>query len=356
MAGNLVKRITEGKFTLIAEIGVNYYDIAAKDGISPMEAAKKMCLAARNAGIHAVKFQTYKAETLAAKDSPSYWDRREEPTESQYELFKKFDSFGEKEYKEIKVYCEKIDIDFLSTAFDFESADYLDKIMDVYKISSSDLSNLPFIEYQAKKNKPILLSVGASNKQEIDRAVSTIRKVNHQPLVLLHCVLEYPTPLEHANLLKIKSLKETYPYCITGYSDHTKPTEDCRVINTAFNLGATVVEKHFTLDKTLKGNDHYHAMDPRDAKRIIENIENIQTISGSGDLVCLESESVARKNARRSIVTRTDIRKLTIITADMLTFKRPGVGISPSDMSSVLGRAAAVDIPEDTIITKDMLI
>ena len=150
---SLVERIVSGKFTLIAEIGVNYYDIAVQRGISNMDAAKLMCKEAKDAGIHAVKFQTYKAENLAAVDSPSYWDTTEEATTSQRELFKKYDSFGEVEYKELADYCKEIGITFCSTAFDFESADYLEPLMGIYKISSSDLTNLPFIKYQASKGK-----------------------------------------------------------------------------------------------------------------------------------------------------------------------------------------------------------
>lgn len=156
----LVDRIKSGEFTLIAEIGVNYYDTVVQRGISNMDATKLMCREAADAGIHAVKFQTYKAETLAAAESPSCWDTREEPITSQRELFKKFDSFGETEYREIAEYCEKIGIDFCSTAFDFASADYLESMMDVYKVSSSDLTNHPFIEYQAKKGKQMIVSVG----------------------------------------------------------------------------------------------------------------------------------------------------------------------------------------------------
>ena len=276
----IMDRLRKGEFVLIAEIGVNYYDIAAKEGTTPMEAAKKMIKEAKEAGIHAVKFQTYKAGTLAAKASPYYWDITEEPTRSQYELFQKFDNFGEAEYTELKNYSDECGIEFLSTAFDFDSADYLDKLMDVYKISSSDLSNIPFIEYQAKKNKPILLSVGASNEDEIENALAAIRRNNDQPVVLLHCVLEYPTPLEDANLLKIATLKERFPDVYIGYSDHTKPTEDCDVIKTAYNLGAVLVEKHYTLDKTLKGNDHYHAMDPEDAVKILKAIERMDMLRG----------------------------------------------------------------------------
>lgn len=350
----ILERIKSGKFVLIAEIGVNYYDIAQKYGISNMEAAKKMIREAKEAGIHAVKFQTYKAGTLAAKESPSYWDTSEEKTTSQYELFKKFDLFGYEEYKELAEYCKQMEIEFLSTAFDMESADYLDELMEVYKISSSDLNNHPFVEYQAKKGKPILLSVGASNADEIDKTIECIRKYNQEPIVLLHCVLEYPTPYEHANLNKIFSLKKRYPDLIIGYSDHTKPDVCADVIKTAYNLGAQVVEKHYTLDKTLAGNDHYHAMDPQDAKQILNGVKFLEKIRGSYELACLESEQVARKNARRSLVSVMEIKKGTIIEEKMMTFKRPGTGISPEDMEKLIGKQAKEDILEDTILKWEM--
>lgn len=351
----ILTRLKENKFILIAEVGVNYYDIATERGISNMEAAKLMIKEAKEAGIHAVKFQTYKAETIAAADSPYYWDITEEPTRSQRELFKKFDSFGYNEYKELKEYCDEVGIEFLSTAFDFESADYLDELMNVYKISSSDLSNLPFIEHQAKKGKPILLSVGASNEDEIEAAINTIRKVNNEPIILLHCVLEYPTPLEHANLNKIVSLKNKFKDLYIGYSDHTKPTNNYDVVKTAYNLGAQVIEKHYTLNKTLKGNDHYHAMDPSDAKNILKQIETIDKMRGSYEIVCLDTELKARQNARRSIVSAKDIKKGKVITAEDLTFKRPGTGISPQKTDLVIGKIAKVDIKEDTILQLTML-
>ena len=352
----IINRLKEGRFVLIAEIGVNYYDIAKVRGISNMDAAKLMVKEAEEAGIHAVKFQTYKAGTLAAKESPYYWDITEEPTRSQYELFQKFDAFGYEEYRELKEYSDGIGIEFLSTAFDIESADYLDELMNVYKISSSDLSNIPFIEYQAKKNKPILLSVGASNEDEIVRALDTIRNNTDAPVALLHCVLEYPTPLADANLLKIRTLKERFPDVYIGYSDHTKPTPECDVIKTAYNLGAQLVEKHFTLDKTLKGNDHYHAMDPDDAKAILASIDRMDMIRGDGRLRCLDTEGAARKNARRSLVSLANIAKGDVITREMLTFKRPGTGISPDKIDTVIGCTAACDIDEDTIIQENMLI
>ncbi|NBH81497.1 acetylneuraminic acid synthetase [bacterium C-53] len=350
----IIKRIRENQFVLIAEVGVNYYDIAKKLGISDMEAAKLMVEEAAKAGIHAVKFQTYKAGTLAAKASPYYWDITEEPTRSQYELFQKFDRFGYEEYKEISEYCNEIGIEFFSTPFDFESADYLDELMDVYKISSSDLSNLPFIEHQAKKNKPILLSTGASELSEIEAAVAAIRKHNEKEIVLMHCVLEYPTPYEDVNLNKIVSLKEKFPEFYIGYSDHTKPTPECDVIKTAYNLGAVCVEKHYTLDKTLKGNDHYHGMDPEDAKRILSGIDKINMLRGNGEIRCLDTELTARKNARRSIVSNVDIKAGAVVTENMLTFKRPGTGISPAKIDWVIGKTAVSDIAEDTILTEEM--
>lgn len=355
MINTIIDRIKKGKFTLIAEIGVNYYDIAVENNITPMAAAKLMIDRAVTAGIHAVKFQTYKAETLASKNSPYYWDIKEEPTDSQYKLFKKFDAFGKKEYEELAAYCESKNIEFLSTPFDIESADYLEPLMNVYKISSSDLNNLNFVEYQAKKNKPIILSVGASNADEIRRSVEVIRKYNNQPLVLLHCVLEYPTPYEHANLEKIVTLKKEFPDLIIGYSDHTKPDSEFQILKTAYNLGATVIEKHYTLNKKLKGNDHYHAMDDVDAKKIIEGIEFIQKIRGNGALVCLDSEKKARENARRSLVAAKNIKNGEKITADMLTWKRPGTGINADKYSEVLGKIAKVDITEDTVLQENMI-
>lgn len=366
----IIERAAKGQFVLIAEIGVNYYDIAKKMNLSLMEAAKLMIKEAKDAGIHAVKFQSYKAGTLAAKASPSYWDTTEEPTTSQYELFQKFDSFGKKEYQELKEYCDELGIEFLSTAFDIQSADYLEDMMDVYKISSSDLNNLPFVEYQARKGKPMLISIGASNEEEIDRTLKLVRSVNNQPVALLHCVLEYPTPYAHANLNKIVTLKDAYatsgnvtgdtgansaPIFI-GYSDHTKPDTCADVIKTAYNLGAVIVEKHFTLDKTLKGNDHYHAMDPEDARKILDGIAFIDTLRGSYDLKCLDSESSARSNARRSLVTTCAISTGTVITKDMLTFKRPGTGIPPERMEEVVGKTMCIDVEEDTILQEEMLL
>ena len=346
---------------LIAEIGVNYYDIAKKEGISNMEAAKLMVKEAKDAGCDAVKFQSYKADTIASKNSPAYWDTNEEPTTSQYELFKKFDSFGEEEYREIADYCEKIGILFLSTPFDFASIDYLDKFMDVYKISSSDLSNIPFIRKIAAKGKHIILSTGASSLDEIKLAIDTIENENEDyksgkaEIGIMHCVLSYPTDAGDANLLMIKNLRDLYPGYDIGYSDHTKPDDKMLILTTAYLYGATILEKHYTLDKTLSGNDHYHAMDPDDIRIFKENIKLIKTINGQYDKVPLPCESESRKQARRSIIAKRDIRKGEAIEEDMLTYKRPGTGISPSEIDNVLGKKAKEDIKEDDLLSYEVL-
>ena len=336
-------------YCLVAEIGVNYYDIARQRNISNMDAAKLMCREAKEAGADAVKFQTYKAEKLASKYSPSYWDTNEESMESQYELFRKYDLFGKEEYREIAEYCRMIDIIFMSTPFDFEAVDYLDSMMDYYKISSSDITNLPFIRYISGKGKPVLLSTGASTEKEIEDAVKEIRKSGNS-LILMHCVLEYPTPDGHANLGKIRDLKEKYPDIIIGYSDHTKPEIGYDIIKTSYILGAKIIEKHFTLDKTLKGNDHYHAMDVADIRNIKEHLEYLKLIIGNGGLSYLESEETARMNARRSIVLSNDLNAGDIIKKENIIFKRPGTGIVPDAYEEVIGKRVLHDMKADTVL------
>lgn len=340
---------------LIGEIGVNFYDIAKKENITPMDAAKLMIKEAKNTGIDAVKFQTYKAEKIASKNSPAYWDLDEEPTTSQFELFKKFDSFGPEEYRELADYCREVGIMFLSTPFDFEAIDFLDDLMDVYKISSSDLTNIPFIKAIALKNKPIILSTGASTLKEIKEAVNAIEEVSNVDIGLMHCVLSYPTKDEDANLLMIKDIKEQFEGYDIGYSDHTKPDDKMLILTTAYLYGANIIEKHFTLDKTLTGNDHYHAMDVEDVKTFNENIELINKIKGKKVKQPLVCESSSRKEARRSIVASKDIKKGEKITKDNITFKRPGTGISPSKVDEIIGMNANEDIAEDTLLTYEML-
>ena len=340
---------------LIAEIGVNFYDIAREEEITDMQAAKLMIDEAKKCGVDAVKFQSYKAETIASKNSPAYWDLSEEPTTSQFELFKKFDKFGAEEYRELAEYCREVGIMFLSTPFDFASVDYLDEFMDIYKISSSDLTNIPFIQYIASKNKPILLSTGASTLNEIKQAVKAIEEVSTVDIAIMHCVLSYPTAYEDANLLMIKDLAENFPDYEIGYSDHTKPDSNMVVLTTAYNYGATILEKHFTLDKSLHGNDHYHAMDPNDVLVFRNNVGFLSKINGKKNKQPLICESSSRKQARRSIVAVRDIKQGETITRDDLTFKRPGTGIYSSEIDKVIGKTAKVDIREDALLDFDML-
>ena len=330
---------------IIAEAGVNHE--------GSMKLAKRLVKEAKEGGADAIKFQSYKAETLASKDSPAYWDTTKEPTQSQYELFKKHDSFWKEEMQELKNYCDEIDIEFLSTPFDVESASFLNEMMDVFKISSSDITNKPFIEYMCSFGKPILLSTGASNLDEVKEAVSWINAFN-LPLSLMHCVLNYPTPDENANLGMIAGLKKEFPDNIIGYSDHTLPKE-MKVCEMATMLGAVIIEKHFTHDKSLPGNDHYHAMDKEDLNKFKANLETTFEILGSFKIEALDDEEKSRLNARRSLVAAKDIQKGKIIEKSDLTFKRPAHGISPKYIDEVVGKAAKVDIMEDDIIREELI-
>lgn len=329
---------------LIADIGVNYYDIAQKEGISNMEAAKLMILEAKKSGVDAVKFESYKTENVISTECPD-----------QFELFKKYDEFGKEEFRQLAEFCDELKIKFLSTPLDFESADYLDEFMDIYSISSSDLTNIPFIQYIAKKNKPILLLTGAATINEIKRAVKAIEDVSTVDIAILHSVLSYPTAYRDANLAMIKDLAFSFPEYEIGYSDHTKPDSNMFVLTTAFNLGADIIEKHFTLDKSLPGNDHSHSMDPEDVMIFKTNIGFLSQINGMKNKQPLIYESSAIRSSRKSIVAVKDIKKGEVITSELLTFKRPGVGIPPYRIDDVIGKTALVDITEDTLMDFDML-
>ena len=325
---------------LIAEAGGNH-------GVS-MDLARRLIEDAREGGADAIKFQTYRADTLACKDSPAYWDTNKEPVTSQHELFKKYDKFWKDEFVELKSHCDKTGIEFLSTPFDIESAEFLNDLMDVFKISSSDITNKPFIQYICDFGKPVILSTGASNVDEIHEAVGWIEPKGNS-LALLHCVLNYPTEDADANLAMILDLKRIFPKNIIGYSDHTLPG-DMKVLEVASLLGATIIEKHFTHDKTLPGNDHYHAMDKEDLKKINLRLDHIFELLGDGRKRSLFSEESARVNARRSLVAGRDLVKGSVIRNEDLAFKRPGCGISPKEIDKVIGRELLCDIAEDNLI------
>jgi sialic acid synthase SpsE len=325
---------------VIAEAGVNHE--------GDMGLARRLIDEAKEGGAHAIKFQSYKAETIASKDSPSYWDTSKEPTKSQYELFKKYDKFWKKEFEALKEYCDQTEIAFLSTPFDVESAAFLDPLMDTFKISSSDITNKPFIEFICNFKKPIILSTGASDLSEIEQAVGWIVGKGNS-LGLLHCVLNYPTENNNANLAMILDLIKKFPLHRIGYSDHTLP-KDMKTLETAVLLGASILEKHFTHDKTLPGNDHYHAMDKNDLEIFNQNLDRLFELLGEEGKRSLPVEDSARKNARRSLVARRHIPAGVKIQPEDITWKRPATGISPSDIDRIINSKTAKDISEDTIL------
>ena len=325
---------------VIAEAGVNHE--------GSMDIARRLVDEAAEGGADAIKFQTYKAGTLASKDSPAYWDTSKEPTSSQYELFKKHDSFWKNEFEALKKCCDAAGIAFMSTPFDVESAHFLNDLMDVFKISSSDITNKPFIRILCDFKKPIILSTGAAHLHEIAEAVEWIEEKGNK-LALLHCVLNYPTADENAALGMIPALKRHFPQHVIGYSDHTLPS-DMHILETATLLGARILEKHFSHDKTLPGNDHYHAMDKHDLRHFFERLAGTLASVGEMSLRALPEEEPARRHARRSLVTARVVPAGTVISAADLTWKRPAHGISPRNYDEVIGMRARRDLDEDTVL------
>lgn len=345
----------KNKLYLIAEMGVNFYDTAKQLNISPLEAAKLYIDKAAEADIDCAKFQSYKANTIVSKNSPAYWDTTKEATKTQYELFQKFDGFGEAEYKELCDYTHSKGMDFTSTPFDYASADYLYDMVDFYKISSSDLSNIPFIKHIAAKGKPMVVSVGAAYLSEVDEAIRAMKEVGNNNISILHCVLSYPTDPKNANLKIIETLKKVFPDVKVGFSDHVAPDPTMMTLATAYILGSEIIEKHFTLDKTLTGNDHYHSGDPEDFKKARANFDMIDTVLGNPEKTVLDCELVPRREARRSLVLTRSMKAGEKITEKDIMPKRPGTGISPKYTDIVLGRAVKQDLEEDTILTWDMV-
>ena len=328
---------------MIAEIGVNHE--------GSLERAEQLIRLAKEGGAHAAKFQSYKAETLASRHSPAYWDLNEEPTTSQFELFQKYDTFDAKDYQHLAAYCRKIGIDFLSTPFDDEAVAFLAPLVPFFKIASADITTLPFLEKVAAHGKPVVLSTGASTPDEIAEAVRVLLTSGASEVALLHCVLSYPTRDEDAHLGMIQGLCRHYPDLVIGYSDHTVPSEDMRTLTTAYLLGARVIEKHFTDDKTLPGNDHYHAMDVHDLQRFQMQIEHIRMLVGPmTEKQPVAAEEAARAQARRSIVLKKDVQAGEVLQEAMLTYKRPGTGISPVQWHEVLGRKAQHDLAADHVL------
>jgi sialic acid synthase SpsE len=327
---------------IIAEIGVNHE--------GSMERAKELIYLAKEGGADAAKFQSYKAETLASKHSPAYWDTSKEPTLSQYELFKKHDGFGEEEYTELADYCHRTGIDFVSTPFDDRAVDFLAPLVPCIKIASADITNLPLLRKTATKGKPVLLSTGASTLAEIELAIAELYKCGCSSVALLHCVLSYPTRYESTHLNMIIGLQTAFPNHIVGYSDHALPDEGMLVLTAAYLKGARIIEKHFTFDKRLPGNDHYHAMDLYDLRKFKAALALLAKIEGNRHKTPLPDEALAIQNARRSIVLKKPANKGEILTECILTCKRPGFGISPIHWDKVIGKKTVRNLPEDHLL------
>ena len=331
-----------GEFTapyVIAEIGVNHEN--------SLSTAMEMIEEAKRGGADAAKFQTYSAELLAMKDSPAYWDRTEEPTASQFELFSKFDAFGPEEYSQLSQHCREVGIDFMSTPFDLESAAFLNDLVRVFKVASADITNIPLLRFVGSLGKPVILSTGASTLDEVERATYELSQAGAPDVVILHCVLSYPTEDHDANLLMIRHLHRRFPGHLIGLSDHTRPSTDNHVSVIAYALGARVIEKHFTLDKHLSGNDHYHSMDTDDLRHLILSVESARISMGSSmTKEPISSEMLARQHARRSICASRDLPTgHALQDSDLLTL-RPVAGIPASEWDRVVGQELLTEVPK----------
>ena len=333
---------------IIAEIGVNHE--------GSLELAKRLIELAKEGGADGAKFQSYKADTLASKNSPAYWDTSKEATRSQHELFQKYDNFEPGDYAELARHAEKVGIDFLSTPFDDAAVDYLAPLVPFYKIASADITNTPLLRRVARTKKPVVLSTGASNMDEIRWSVSTLHEAGATDVVLLHCILNYPCENRNAHVRMITGLAEAFPDYLIGYSDHTVPDPDMTALAVAYSLGAVVLEKHFTHDKTLPGNDHYHAMDVHDLRRFVDRMGTIADILGEESAKApISTEDISRLNARRSIVLARPVKGGQVLTEADLTYKRPGTGVGPQDWDRVIGMTVTKDLPDDHVLTWDDL-
>lgn len=318
-----------------------------------MDLALKMIDKAAEAGVDAIKFQTYKAEKLVTGEAVAFWGKEKI---SQIEYYKRLDRFGRKEYAELFAYARDKGIIPFSCPYDDESANMLAELgMQAFKIASCDITNLQHLRHIAGFGRPIILSTGASTSEEIDRAIETIFNEDNFQLMLLACTLSYPTKYEDANFLRIKTLKERYPDMIIGLSDHTEPDPNMIIPSIAVALGAKIIEKHYTLDRTMTGSGHFFAVSPEDLKKMVFNIRLTEAVMGKGELGVTEAEKRAWLSARRSIVAEVKIRKGDIVTSEKIGLKRPADGLPPNMIGSVIGKRAKQDIEPDQKITLEML-
>ncbi|MDB2411924.1 N-acetylneuraminate synthase family protein [Litoricolaceae bacterium] len=320
----------------IAEAGVNHEGDLIR--------AYDMIDAAAESGADAIKFQSYKAHNLALADSPSYWDLNQESCISQRKLFERFDSFNTDDYVRLANRCEDVGLDFMTTCFDDNFMRNLGPLQKQIKIASADITNRLLIDTALELEKPLLLSTGASTLAEIDRTVSYIQANCSHVLTLLHCVLRYPCEIEHAGLNFMQTLRETFVNCEVGYSDHCDQVTFFPQLAVAIMHGAAVVEKHFTLDKSLTGNDHYHSFDPVDLANYRRFVDMM--ILSNGDVSKDRAEErVAIENARRCLVWKRSLPSGHVVTRQDLDALRPFKGrMDPFDYDSVVGSTLTVDV------------
>ncbi len=325
---------------IIAEAGVNHN--------GSIELAYKMVDVAVDAGVDAIKFQTFIAELGVSKFArmAEYQENNTRKKESQLEMVKKLElSFDE--FKEIKHYCNVKGIEFLSTPFDLESVSFLNELgISAFKIPSGEITNLPYLRKVAQAGKKIIISTGMCNEEEISDALTLLKSMGVEDITVLHCNTEYPTPMEDVNLKAMNTIKDKYNVKV-GYSDHTLGIE---VPVAAVALGAEVIEKHFTLDKTMEGPDHVASLDPNELKNMVKAIRNIEIALGNGIKKPSKSEIKNKDIARKSIVARIKIKEGQVFTEENLTVKRPGTGISPMRWDEVIGMIASRNYEEDEMI------
>jgi len=326
---------------IIAEAGVNHN--------GDINLAYKLIDAAKECGVDCVKFQTFKAENLVTKTAKKaeYQIENTKNNDSQFSMLKKLE-LSYDDFKSLKDYCDKIGIEFMSTPFDNDSVDLLERLnMKTYKISSGDITNKPFLEYVASKHKPIILSTGMCTMDEVKEAVSWIENAGNKQLTLLHCTSNYPTPYCDVNMNAIITLDKAFEYS-TGYSDHT---QGIIIPIMAVAMGATVIEKHFTLDKNMEGPDHKASLDVGELKEMVTAIRNIESARGNGEKVPAKSELSTREVARKSIILKRALQKGAIITSDDLDVKRPGVGLAPKFLPELVGKKIIRDMVSEELIS-----
>lgn len=328
------------KVFIIAEAGVNHN--------GDINLAKKLVDAASDAGADAIKFQTFKAGSLVCKsaEKAEYQKENCEKNESQFDMLKKLELNIEM-HKELKEYCSHKNIMFLSTPFDFESIDLLEELnISIYKIPSGEITNYPYLKKIANLKKKVIMSTGMCSLNEIETALNVLKGNGAEDIVILHCNTDYPTSFKDVNLNAMITIKNKFNIDV-GYSDHTLGIE---VPIAAVAMGAKVIEKHFTLDKSMEGPDHKASLEPNELKDMVKSIRNIEEALGSYEKQVSESEKKNLNIVRKSIVAKYKIRKGDVFTEYNMTCKRPGSGISPMEWNNIIGQKAIRDFNEDELI------